>query len=89
MGHIQDVWNGTYDASTWATVGQKAIPNAEKYATHVENQLRSEHGISLRTHYSPGFNTTIILQPRTNSSLFYKKTVNLSGTLILTTPYIY
>ncbi len=29
----------------WAIVS--AVPNAEKYATHVENQLRSEHGLSL------------------------------------------
>lgn len=70
MGHIPDVWNGAYDASVWTKVGAKVIPNAEKYATHVENQLRSEHGLLLRTHYSPGYNSTRILHPKTNQSLF-------------------
>jgi hypothetical protein len=51
MAHIQDTWNGTIDNSTWVTVGGTSIPNAEKYATHVENQLRAENGIPLRTHY--------------------------------------
>lgn len=51
MAHIQDAWNGTLDNSTWVTVGGVAIPNSEKYATHIENQLRGENRIPLRTHY--------------------------------------
>lgn len=94
MGHIQDVWNKTYDASTWTKITDAQgntinIPNAEKYSTHVENQLRSEHGISLRTHYSHGVNSTRILQPGTNQSLFYKRTVTIRGITVPTTPYIY
>jgi len=94
MGHIQDVWNGTYDGSTWVTVtneqGQSVnIPNAEKYATHVENQLRSEHRLPLRTHYSPGVNSTRILIPHTNMSLFYKRIVGINGVTVPTTPYMY
>ena len=89
MAHVQDVWNKTYDASTWTTIGNKTIPNAEKYATHVENQLRSEHGLSLRTHYSPGYNSTRLLDSRTNTSLFYKTMVRIGNRSIPTTPYIY
>lgn len=51
MAHIKDSWRGTIDNTAWVTVGGKAIPNAEKYATHIENQLRAENNISLRTHY--------------------------------------
>ncbi|MBP1615015.1 MAG: hypothetical protein H6Q13_2463 [Bacteroidetes bacterium] len=89
MAHINDVWNGTYNASTWTTVEGIAIPNAEKYATHIENQLRSEHGLPLRTHYSPEYNSTEILQFKTNKSLFYKRVVGINGIFVLTTPYMY
>ena len=89
MAHVQDVWNKTYDASIWTTIGNKTIPNAEKYATHVENQLRSEHGLSLRTHYSPGYNSKRLLDSRTNTSLFYKTMVRIGNRSIPTTPYIY
>jgi len=89
MAHIQDVWNGTYDASVWTAVGTKDIPNAEKYATHIENQLKSEQNISLRTHYSPGVNSTRILRSGTNQSLYYKKNVTIRGVTVSTTPYIY
>ena len=51
MAHIQDTWRGTLDQSTWVTVGGINIPNSEKYSTHIENQLRAEHNIPLRTHY--------------------------------------
>jgi hypothetical protein len=94
MAHIQDVWNGTYDASTWVTVtdsngNNKNISNAEKYATHIENQLRAENGIPLRTHYSPGVTSTQLLHNGSNQSLFYKRTITINGISVQTTPYIY
>ncbi|MDH6342441.1 RHS repeat-associated protein [Parabacteroides sp. PFB2-12] len=94
MAHIQDVWNGSIGRNTWVTVtgvdGKPVdIPNAEKYATHIENQLRSEHRIPLRTHYSPRVHSTRILRSGTNQSLFYKKRVTIGGVSIQTTPYIY
>jgi hypothetical protein len=55
LAHIEDAWKGTYDGSTWVdAISQfdKPISNAEKYATYRENQIRNEHGIPLRTHYS-------------------------------------
>lgn len=51
MAHIQDMWNGTFDNTTWVVIGDIKIPNAEKYATQIENRLRAEHAIPLRTHY--------------------------------------
>ncbi len=48
MAHVQDIWNGTIDRSEWTS----GIPRAEIYSTHVENQIRSEHGVALRTHYA-------------------------------------
>jgi RHS repeat-associated protein len=81
LGHIQDTWKGTIDASPWVTLeNEKVIPNSEKYATHVENMLRSEHGIPLRTHYGitvndgirSGLNSTRIITQK-GYSIFFKK----------------
>ena len=89
MAHIQDIWRGTYDRTMW--VGK--IPNAEKYATHVENQLRSEHGLPLRTHYGilngKGDPQTPLLKKGTGVSLYYRKIVGIGGVTVPTTPYIY
>ena len=97
MAHIQDTWNGTIDNSTWVTVGGVAIPNSEKYATHIENQLRVENGISLRTHYGMdastgtrvGLESTRIV--RGNESLYYRQSngVTPNGIPLLSTPFIY
>ena len=90
MVHIQDIWRGTYDKSTWFNVQGKNIPNAEKYATHIENQIRSEHDLSLRAYYTnQPYSEACLLIPKTRASIFYKQ-VNLLGThLIPTTPYVY
>ena len=97
MAHIQDVWNGTIDNSTWVTAGGVAIPNSEKYATHIENQLRAENGILLRTHYGidastgtrVGLESTRIVRGVT--SLFYWKSNGIApnGIPLLSTPFIY
>ena len=65
------------------------IPHCEKYATHIENQLRAEHGLPLRSHYSPGINSTSILYPGTRFSRFYTKTVSITGTRIFAIPHKY
>jgi len=56
MAHIQDVWNGTFNNKTWSTVSLpdgtfKNIKRAEIYATHMENRIRAENGLSLRVSY--------------------------------------
>jgi hypothetical protein len=97
MAHIQDTWNGTIDNSTWVTVGGATIPNAEKHATHVENQLRAENNVSLRTHYGidastgtrVGLESTRIV--RSGVSLFYNQSngVSPNGIPLLVTPFRY
>jgi RHS repeat-associated protein len=65
LGHALDGFNGTVSGGGWFTVqganGPVSVYNAEKYATHWENMIRSEHGISLRTHYQPGYEESSIL----------------------------
>ena len=62
MAHVKDVWKGTVDRAKWydTTDGNgnigKPVTNSEKYATHIENKLRAEHNLPLRTHYSPDGN---------------------------------
>lgn len=78
MAHTQDTWNGTINNSTWVRVGNVVIPNSEKYATHIENQLRAENGIPLRTHYGidastgtrVGLESTRVVKG--NESLYYR-----------------
>ena len=97
MAHIQDCWRGTIDNTTWVTVGGTAIPNAEKYATHIENQLRAENDIPLRTHYGidvssgrrVGLESTRIIKG--NLSLFYNQSngASLMGVPLLYIPFFY
>ncbi|GHV35820.1 hypothetical protein FACS1894178_6210 [Bacteroidia bacterium] len=82
MAHIQDAWNGTKDKSTWfVSPGGKVVSNSEKYATHIENQLRAENGIPLRTHYANeridgvgfrGYEPSRIIDSKSRS-LFYQE----------------
>ena len=90
LAHIQDIWRGTVVGGEWAN----GVPNTEKYATHVENQLRSEHKLPLRTHYGitsdgKGDPHTPLLRTGTGVSLYFKKKVTLGGISVYTTPYIY
>jgi hypothetical protein len=86
LAHIQDIWQGTINMNTWQTVptpngGTQNIPNAEIYATHIENQLRAENGLSLRVSYGVGANNSVdkatrILRRNTNQSLYYDNSGN-------------
>lgn len=95
MAHIQDTWRGTLDQSTWVTVGGINIPNSEKYSTHIENQLRAEHNIPLRTHYGidassgtrKGLESTRITFG--GNSLFYSKEVKINSLFKLSVPFNY
>ncbi|SMD45748.1 RHS repeat-associated core domain-containing protein [Aquiflexum balticum DSM 16537] len=49
LAHAEDHVKGTLNTSrTWTS---NKYPQAEKYATHRENQIRGELGLPLRTHY--------------------------------------
>jgi RHS repeat-associated protein len=77
MGHIQAVWNNITFPGTMPTLDNgKKIDDSEIYTTHIENQIRAEHGIPLRTHYAydimgNGVNSTRVLNVITSASLFY------------------
>ncbi|MBE9468056.1 MAG: hypothetical protein IMY72_07010, partial [Bacteroidetes bacterium] len=85
MSHVQDVWNGTIDASEWTN----GIPKSEIYATHVENQLRAEHGVPLRTNYAinsdgtPNVATRILNSNGTSRFYNQTNTYNITPNLIL------
>src|SRR5690606_7849590 len=81
MAHIQDVWNGTFNNKTWSTVSlpdgtSKNIKRAEIYATHMENRIRAENGLSLRVSYGidgagRADPSTRIIKSGTNQSLYF------------------
>ncbi len=57
LAHTQDRFNGTLNMNTWFNTANQAgnnvsIPYAEIYSTHIENQIRAEHNLPLRTHYT-------------------------------------
>ena len=52
LAHSQDRMNGTLDMKTWYVTDEgKQVPQAEKFATFVENKIRAEHKIPLRRTY--------------------------------------
>jgi hypothetical protein len=87
LAHVWDNSLGTLDSSPWYTSSSgKVILNAEKFATHIENQIRSEHFLPLRTHYSiieeasgsyRGDPQSRILDGN-NRSIFYKTTTKIT-----------
>ena len=54
LAHIQYNWNvGKYDSWNDVKLGNgKIITVAEIYTTHIENKIRAEQGLPLRTHYT-------------------------------------
>ncbi|MBD8387937.1 DUF6443 domain-containing protein [Dysgonomonas sp. BGC7] len=88
MGHIQAAWNNTTFPGTMPTVNGIKIDDSEIYTTHIENQIRAEHGISLRTHYvydtnGNGINSTRVINATTSASLFYTQQQTHSATRIV------
>ena len=83
MAHVKDVWDGTINTKPWVTVTlangkTKSIPKAEIYATHMENQIRSENNVPLRVSY--GVNalggadpSTRIIKAGTSQSIYYNQ----------------
>lgn len=80
MAHTQDYYmRGTEKVQAqWLKVDGNKIVDSEKYATHVENQIRGENGLSLRTHYvinpdGSGYEPSRIIDSK-GGSLFYQQT---------------
>lgn len=93
MAHVQDALNKTFNGNPWQTITDENtgksydIPNAEVYSTHVENKLRAENGLPLRTYYGAytdgsGISQTRLLKGNTslyvqlNGSTNYQKVTN-------------
>ena len=55
MAHIADRINGSADYGAWVPgnydTGIIEIPKYEQFACFIENLIRMEHGVSLRSHY--------------------------------------
>ena len=77
LQHGLDYISGTGDSGVWITVMDKDgevknIKNTEISATHMENLIRAEHGLPLRTHYLPDGNSrSAIIDRQTSRSLYY------------------
>ncbi len=64
MAHAQDKWRGTMDNGTWYITNKgKTIYNSEKQAMHIENMVRSEHNLPVRTHYEHMINADYVAIP--------------------------
>jgi RHS repeat-associated protein len=75
MAHRQDALNRSLSEKIWfKTDDGDGVIEAEKYSTHIENIIRAEHGLPLRTHYArdenEGVGPEII---NDGKSCFYKK----------------
>ena len=52
FGHALDIVNGTAVWSEWLSLDGKHISKAEWFASFVENAIRFEHNLPIRTHYA-------------------------------------
>lgn len=87
LAHALDWDDGSIDAGTWITYSDgRTSTNAEKYASHVENQIRAENKIPLRAYYriDKGKGVGRLIIPGTRMSAHYF--MNVGGMPI---PYIY
>ena len=56
FGHALDIIMGTIDRSEWYSENGKSISKAEWFASFVENAIRFENSLPIRTHYSFAIN---------------------------------
>jgi RHS repeat-associated protein len=76
LAHKEDRWKKTINLGEWLTAvqtGSSPIYYAEIYATHRENQIRAEFGITFRSHYTQDATTGI---PDGSTRLIIKGTSN-------------
>lgn len=89
MAHTQDYYlrGAEKVQEKWLSLNGGIIPDTEKYATHIENQIRGENGLPLRTHYAinvdgSGYEPSRIVDSK-GESKFYQKTTTFNITLPL------
>ena len=80
LAHAEDFFSGSMNYSTWYSYNGKSVEYNELKACHVENMIRAEHNVPLRTHYSrtqfdnPVEKSRVTIFP--NFSLYFGKTPN-------------
>ena len=84
LGHeLAHAWDkmedGTMDFSSWFVLNGKSVPNAEKYATHWENRIRSENGLNLRINYTQSNHSPAKIITSDGVSLFYNRTIQITS----------
>jgi hypothetical protein len=106
LAHKQDfILNGTHGEDIWIPQSANSslrgpVYETEKYATHIENMMRGESGLPLRTHYvsqgNGGWEKSRILDSNGHSMYnFHTVQLNYGGvlkhTIIINTtiPYAY
>ena len=52
LAHVLDSWLSTLDLNIFKKYPEGSLSVAEVYACNVENEIRKEHNVPLRTHYS-------------------------------------
>jgi len=86
LAHSENFIEGKTDNTIWDYVGTKPVTNDEKYATHIENKIRAENGMKLRTYYgiltdgtykSTNVGALPILSSK-GQSLYYKDVINVT-----------
>ena len=80
LAHAEDFLSGSVDYSTWYSYNGYSVEYNELKACHVENMIRAEHNIPLRTHYSRTQFDNPVEKSRVmialNFSLYFGKTPN-------------
>ncbi len=103
LGHVDFNWNEG-KGKTWFNMmvadkngnpRQRSISTSEIYTTHIENRLRSENNLPLRTYYGVDASGNGIgprlINPSTRASRYYNSSgvTNYKRLKRKTTPYIY
>lgn len=74
MAHGMDSYN--YKVSSWIPLSRnRSVSESEVYATHIENMIRAESGLPLRTHYlaqkgGVGYSYSTLIDKKGNSVFF-------------------
>ena len=85
MAHAEDAFRGTISFNFWGQVGKKKVAVAEQYSTHVENKIRAQSGLPLRTHYGAKITDTStegvldILDEYGNSLFYTEPAINIEN----------
>ncbi len=78
MGHSYLKLTKQEPDGVWFTYDNRQILLREIAVTHIENMIRAEHNLPLRTHYMAGVAFSRIIHPSTNCSLYYSANGEIS-----------